>query len=414
MTFQNVTIPNQTLSENWFNGHHWIDQLRFEYVKIAVIEANAFNSKVFNRLLQLSFLNLIHIIRIEPIIFQWLIFLRDLSFEEKSVAQDNFPPNVLLPLSKTLRNFSYTGRIGTKLVLTNLFGRHKMPHISHVYIDCYRSSDIRSISAPNFSGLSSIQELRINQCGLERIEAGTFDYIAETLYVVNLVDNPLTHVTWDAFRVYLDRRPLWTEPHRKFIFLSMRCNAAFYRLRNATFMSFGKSNSLHCPSKAKDHLKFGSTPVCVELNSLARPIFQLKYLPDNHSVQIVQFDADPYRLFVWAMTKGSLNKDKQKLPRHAYARCRALHNRDEVMSLPTFAADTNKIGVCVISLSYRKQSLPSHCITVRIPMAELEDEDDIELAVISIEAIIGAFIFLCGLSCVIWCIIPIKLNGKPL
>lgn len=171
-----LTLPNQTLSARWYDGQKYrISYLTFTEIAIAVIEANAFQSFAFDFLTNLIIANTIHIVEYNVGMFNGIARLALLDIEESTASQNDFPKNLLQPLSRYLQRFVYEGYVGNGSVLNNLFGSRKLPRLLGFGIICHGNSSLSYIAAANFSALSVIQYVALSHCRIESIELGAFE-----------------------------------------------------------------------------------------------------------------------------------------------------------------------------------------------------------------------------------------------
>lgn len=419
-------MPNLTLSENWYNGKFRIDHLILHSIAIAVIEKNAFKSRAFFRLSDLHIFNLIHVHRFDVATFVCLPGLNDLIIHEIDGLADNFPIDLFVPMTKSLHLFEYIGRIGTAAMLSNLFGNQPLRLLTYINIDCdYDDYGIASISAANFSGLTAVRTLSIVACGLESIAIDTFDQISATLSSIQLEDNPLTHVTLETFRVYFDRRIITRNVYRKEIVLTADCSPEFYQIRNASMISFGywpDTMVSNCwqgmqfidvrhqepTARQNEHINTDQQIIHVKhfhLNGLFGQNyvfrkFQLNGWSKNRSVLIVQPDRNRFRLLVWVIGSGTMTW-RRKCPMAAAMQCYLLNGTHHLVDFSSFDLDLDKVAMCIIHISMRKQSLPLHCITIKLTMLAVDDVLGFLHIFIGIILVVFLFVWVFGCLCIV-------------
>lgn len=359
----------------------------FSRAAIAIIEPKAFDSPGLRSLLQLIILrNRVHIVQ-----YHWGIFagLNELFYlyidERKSVCHENMPENLLWPMRAHLRKFMYLGDMGNGPVLTDLFGRKPLPVLTLARVYCYRRM-IRSISAANFTGLPAIVDLGVDNCGVESIEIGAFDQIVDTLTDLYLLNNPLTRLNLNSFRKFLNTWPLNVLRKRLDFhyewFTAITCSMEFYRVRNATLISFGYSyesivvmlcdNDIHKLDRNSKRHEQIVHPLRWHLQHDLVPVytfrkFHFEYVTIEQTLKVLQSYSDDYHLLVWVIREHALlEADVASITWfRKRIRCQKRNRWVEYFKITEFDVDSELIAACVIHISMRKQSVPLHCITIR-------------------------------------------------
>lgn len=380
-------LPNRILSARWYSGELYrITHLIFGFTGIQTIEASAFNLSAFAYLVELTIYNTLHIIDYHMEMFAGLLRLDGLIIEELTAAKANPPANYLHSLD-SLKFFSYEGDVGHEPVLNHLFGGPTLSKMQSVAIKCMGKSHLRQIAKANFTGLITVHLIMLNECGIETIAAGAFDQIAKTLTTIILVGNPLLTFDLATFRFFLDTWNVYTLERPKMFtlsyqnFMPIECTMDFYRLRNATMIAFhfGRLNfmAMYCKNDINGKAHEGQQhihPARWHLNhsgivEYTFPEFKLNFHAANRSLMIVQHEADDYRLFIWTISERT-SSERERNAFHPRVQCRRSNQTIESVVVPTFGDGSNLIAACIIHISYRKQSLPLHCRTIRIVDAE--------------------------------------------
>lgn len=379
-------LPNQTLSSGWYDGERAITYLSFYLIPIIAIEPGAFNTPTLCQLRVITIKNLIHILDYHVDTFKGMRGLIKLEFVEKHVSHQPMPANLLRPLNEHMETFFYGGAIGNEPVLTNLFGGSKFGALRVLGTFCNGNSRFRLIAAANFSGISALIELHMLHCGIESIEIDAFDQISDTLILLHLTGNSMLELMLDSFRCFLDKWPSHSAKESKNLmfywlgYMPMRCSMVYYRLRNATMISFGYSlgrlhkmicvNDVHGRNEESQQIIH---PVRWRLKhhfiqKYAVRSFRLHFNAVNHSLVVSQSDSDSYRLFVWSINqKISIDGVCPVATWIASnVQCQWRDQSVAIVAIPTFINDSELIGACIIHISMRKQSVPLHCRTIRL------------------------------------------------
>lgn len=391
-------VPNKTLSANWYDGEQPVQFLFLHAVEILVIEAYAFNATALNDLLILGISNLLHILDYHAGMFIGLGQLKECMLTERAQRSHSVTGFFLLPLQAELEVFVYTGDFGTGSMMNELFGGVEMELLEDISVTCLENR-FHLISSENFTGLPVVEELRIAYCGIEVIDVGAFDRIVDTLQRLALVGNPLLQLNFDRFRLYLDKWNAITTKRSKHLqlyeddTLPFKCSMDFYRLRNASLISFKyhpeRIRDLAC--KHDIHEEDGGSQQSLQAIHPARlhlnhtgilkytfPKFRLLYDAARRQLKVAQWtDADNYRLFIWAIGANTLpmqnasNEDQWHCPLPIWSTtnvgCQRRNRSEEVVIIPKFDDRFNDlIAVCVIHVSMPKQSVPLHCSTIRV------------------------------------------------
>lgn len=192
--------PNARLARNWYKAKKQIFQLIFDTCHIDVIAAGAFDTRAFWSLDTLGF------IKCTPFEYKsaFLVGLQSvrlLAFQDTHI--NNIDEDFLLPIRETLKIF-IAENFSNYLNFDSAFGSHKcirMEELSFV-----ESAHIRTLSYSNFTGLSTIKVLSLENSAVELIEDGAFDYISVTLEKLNLSGNRLKTLPVGIFKVLFEAK----------------------------------------------------------------------------------------------------------------------------------------------------------------------------------------------------------------
>lgn len=225
-----IDFPNASLNIFWYAGVESITKLEFNRCKLSLIEDNAFHADVFENL---QFLKFVDIVLLDMQADQF-ISLQSLEFRHTRLT--TMCKNFLTPHRNSLTYF-FMSDFPLDINLNELFGYSRLPRLERVHLyGMHGHDDIsRSLQQSNFSRLPSIEMLGLINLGIEDIEPETFDFIGETLTVLDLTLNKLKTIETRWFASFLDTNK--RESAYKFLwyhFNPMECNCDFYEVRNFT------------------------------------------------------------------------------------------------------------------------------------------------------------------------------------
>lgn len=193
-----MQFPNATLSKSWYRAKKPIHWLEFQLSRIDVIESDAFDWPPFRSLTDLAF------VKCTPIEYKagflsGLPHLKVIAFENMQV--NNVDATFLLSVRGTLESFlveSYTGHLDFNVV----FGTYKFLQLHSLsFVEC---AAVRTLAYGNFTGLSALRRLNLQDNAIEVIEPGAFDYILVTLVSVTLTGNRLKMLPAEIFNIWLE------------------------------------------------------------------------------------------------------------------------------------------------------------------------------------------------------------------
>lgn len=376
-------LLNETLQADWYDGQRSVTQLALHRIAITTIEANAFNTVGLRRLKHLLIMrNPLHIHTYHPAMFMGIqASLTELYIDEQSPrAERRLPTNLLQPLNQTLEEFSFVGDMGMGPALTNLFGCSKMPMLLAIRIICQIPS-IRFIAADNFTGLPVIEQLLLTFCGIETIDRGTFDQISDTLLRIELRGNYFIQLNLNAFVLFLDKSPTIATNQRKRLAFrvparptTIACSMEFYRIRNATLISFHYTWDalLGMLCKQNVHRWYADDFLMIVhplrwnlkhdgIYKYAMPRFHINFNAADRTFDIIQFNRDNYRLVMWPIDrKASLENDSAVTT----AKCHRSNRTMDTIVVADF--NSSLIAACIIHISMHKESVPLNCRTIRL------------------------------------------------
>lgn len=396
----NIEGSVSTILPGWYNGQKLIHHLNLYIVFITAIEPNSFDTRAFRQLRLLTIVSNNQKIFYPVDIFNGLRELLVLNIMSGfKTANSLLPANFLKPMARSLQTFKYIGSAGTYPILTDFFGGSKLMALTTIQMLCI-STNFRTIVAANFTGMVAIQVLQLLRCGIESITSGAIDQIAETLTFFSLLQNPLLELNLDRFRGYLDS---WPTHFRKSIsgkslmahsdtyLVPYNCSHEFYRLRNATLISFHYQLStivrptrmlckhdIHEPSEHDSNCsqQIFHTQRCYPfLSNIYKYVFrafQMRFDEEKRTLTISQCDLDAYRLLMWSINDSN-SMGKLKCPPFSWIRANVhCQRRRQAIESIDILESTNRsdlIAACVIHISMWKQSVALHCRTIRVELA---------------------------------------------
>lgn len=417
-----AVLPNQTLPKHWYTGRKSVTHLYINWVALAIIEADAFIAVAFHALYDLRIHNTIHIIQYQAYMFDGLKQLVLLVLSELDTIYSPLPENFLQPMRGTMMEFEYYGDIGDEPVMSYLFGATRMPSLTSITIDCEYWSTFRLIAAANFTGLTALRYLSMVRCGIDAIDANAFDGIAETLEALHLVGNRQLQLSPEQFRHFLDTRSRSRSPKYLVLYRStpFNCSIDFYRLRNATMISFHydliRSRFMQCAYDIHhfDENKYGPQQIIhlmrrhlnqPEIYKYTFRRFRMHLNATDRTLIICQGDSDKYRAFIWSINSTTAITGRSKCPLKSWIQsninCQQRHRVIENIVLPQPGNTSDLLAVCIIHISAYKQSLPLHCRVIH--SSEMLRDDFTFNWLYCGAVIVTAYIFLVPIAIIAFC-----------
>lgn len=382
LSIANVKFPNQTIGYGWYQGKSNLHTLSLIECVIMSIQANAFESIVFNSLNTLN-LRISHSIQYEIGILNGLPALIMLVVDTASCIPEDV--QLLSPARRNLQYFNYNIDQCPPTPFRYLFGIQKLSNLQSVSIIClYSGSEYQTLAASNFTALVRIESLTLH-CDIAVIQPQTFDFIGETLVSIDLSANRLTRIHVECFNIFLDRNSYINLNWRKQLRIAgnpLRCDAEFYKLRNRTLISFGYADPqalFDCTiATTSGHNARRNDTQLIHPERFALPHhgvatyafrnFQLAVNPANTQVEIAQAATTNYRIIFMEYFSNGIGCrtgcPNRNLIR-ARMRCIKLHKPLELIDVWDAFPQANLVVVCVIFMSATKRFLPLHCLTAR-------------------------------------------------
>lgn len=230
----NLDFPNKRLNRKWyFDPSHSIEFYRLEFINCSLqyFQANAFNAKPFMNLMTLVFTS-IRRLYIQPEMFNG-ISLKTLKFWNTIVY--NISDSFLAPIHKTLVSLEIHCVLST-VHLRSIFGATRLLELRFVVFTGCNQNGSRTLNSSYFQQLPRIQGLSMPSCNIEFIQPETFDYIGETLNVLDVSFNRLKALDLNWFSIFLDWSPRTSKKYVLFIHNPFVCNCDFYEIQNLTLL----------------------------------------------------------------------------------------------------------------------------------------------------------------------------------
>lgn len=380
-----IRFPDGRIKSKWYKGIVEMFFLDLHLDNVTAIEDNAFNTHAL-RLLDKLIINLRTHTEFYAGMFnglenlKWLIISGRIGSYFCQTNAQLLKPIIKLELFYNLHgNVSFQDYFGTQN-LTRLYNITVGNPMSVVYS--------RILSNEDFAGLCAVISLLLNNCGIEAILEGTFDFIGGTLRDLDLGLNKIKHLAFGMLFKFFDSRAINGDSH-KVLHLGdnlFQCNCEFYLLKNVTLISFGHryiaDRYIRCNSK----LLIVSNETCDDIQIIhpermhltypygyVRPYayvkFQLKLVRDQRNVvvRVRQFEARRYRLWIHNLNEPHL-VSKLKCPNKVWLtesiKCFTFAKREVNISIERFLQKSSHTIFCIVFLRYPEKVWPLHCTTV--------------------------------------------------
>lgn len=366
-------------------GTFKLSRLEFHSCNISVIKADAFSEKALIKLSILYLLKMTQLIQIESYAFRKLQRL------------ERFAMNCIM-LAPHVSDFEwgFESIWDTENYITlNLSGFLNAITLQDLFntksISCFTSISIsqnlalKSLSAQNFTMIPKLFQIHVIGCGIEIIEAGTFDQVLDSLYSVYLTENPLLKITPAVFY-----KPLISNLDTKFsiskryvIVIDPPYDCNFFWLKYLVKINLGISHSnsvincgltksLNPTAKVLEKCNFQAISlekVCLNLTDLkfiayAKFHVSLRMKYDSYQFQIKTKFTETFRIFSILFKNISLYgicNNSTSLVK--YVNCSLMMNITSDMWI-TMVINQSEINFLGIHFLTRNQIWPLHLITV--------------------------------------------------
>lgn len=199
INLEHVQFVDNELMSNWYNGNETVHMLLIKTNQLYAIHANAFNCSALRELLNLE----IHIaqgtINIHDGTLNGMRYITSLRLVAKSVG--NLPINLFDPIAGTMKFIEF--EIWPNNVnLIDSFARETYRMLEGLVIENVQmpQSKFQYLSANDFKTFRRLRFLELINCGIEVIDAHTFDYIGRLLIKLILNLNRIKAINVDMFR----------------------------------------------------------------------------------------------------------------------------------------------------------------------------------------------------------------------
>lgn len=193
-----MEFPHATIGPNWYKATEPIYSLIIRACRIDRIEPGAFDIPTFHELNILSFSNC------TPFEYKYGFFdgLRSITnFVIEDMHIRGIDEGFLVPIRRTVQFFgsdNYTDFLDFNVG----FGTHKYLQLTElVFSGC---PHVRRLAYSNFTGLSTLRELSLENNAIEVLEDRAFDYVLFSLKSINLSGNRLKTLPVRIFKVLLE------------------------------------------------------------------------------------------------------------------------------------------------------------------------------------------------------------------
>lgn len=191
LSIQQKAFPNATLTNNFYIDQTEINALIFMRCDFKIIAANAFNRK---SLLNLRYLQLMNF---ELIDFQFGAFNGLNNFDELRLYKTtikNLRYNIFEPIALSLRSITLAE---SSMNLYNIIAAIEYPKLRE--INLYQINFNRIITVNSVAKCPAIFEIFIISSGIEAVQLGAFDHLADTLRLICLRENKLKTLPSNIF-----------------------------------------------------------------------------------------------------------------------------------------------------------------------------------------------------------------------
>lgn len=367
-----LIFHNQSIMRGWYNGLLNITHLVIDGCQFKRIEKKAFKTDAFNILTSIYFTNL-NSIDCDKDMLNGLPLLGSVFFQNTTFKKLDQP--FLLPTRALLTEFVFIG--SDVLNFDDLFGSFRLFRLKIVQF--FNVMSLTTLTNSNFTGLSAIQKLEISTCGVKVIAADAFEYILETLVLLNLSNNKIKTLHATTFNALIQRNMVMrTLSMLRFRGNNLICDCNLFEASNMLILGFDERSihyytfltacldqfipdpdlklpqQLTCDNLQKIHGK----KLCLKLDEIqyqVHPRFQLKLDKNYENVLVLSRNERQFRM--WIQQNGNLIPIDEKR-----SRCPKLHWVMSYVECKQYADDTiskipirqimNSRDVTMICLNY--------------------------------------------------------------
>lgn len=410
-----VNFPNETLQPNWYRGQENLRAIEISHCNLKKIKNNAF---------RFSFQTLYYItiqipskLIISPFAFNNLTAT---SFNLCAGVFANLGKNFLQPIRNSLFRFKLR-YLSSRVSLKKFFGDQRLNSIISIEIMGTNAplNASRVLESTDFSQLPRIQILALRFCSITSIQPGTFDYIGETLALIDLSFNKLTTIESSRFSVFLDTS-IKSSKYLLFYYNPIECDCNYYELRNLTLFlrnHYSREGKMPDYFERCDDAKYNASTTCTNLQDISmrklnnhQPVIS-KYSFPKVDLRVAngmlsartQFKAK-FRLWIQSYVWIEVRK-RTKCPSPQWLResvtCVLIGGDDKVLPVHQYLQRSNLTTFYVILSVANKYVWPLHIQSVRTN-EEAKQLHLVMVLVVVLTLCLGGFAFGLGLANNFW------------
>lgn len=239
--FIDANFNNGIIAANWYRGVQLINEIRFDYCLINVIEKDAFNASAFQttRLLRIS--NNIGLLTFQPGCFNGLGRLEKFLLNNSTIMHIDAKTGLLSESCKSLNEVQLTA-VNASVDFKYFFKNNRYTNFETMIVDHSTSHKFHTLAPANFSNTLIIKAFQITGGELKVILAGTFDTIAKSLQRLILWDTKLMVFKATLFQAYFEYSYMVPGVSTMIAGDQYECNCDYYLLRNLTTMTIRMSS----------------------------------------------------------------------------------------------------------------------------------------------------------------------------
>lgn len=379
---RNDNPANMMLERNWLQIDGNITEILFQNYTKLTIKSTAFQSAALMNLEELTF-SYCNLLNLEPGSFNGLIQLRIFTIFFSNIFGVN--QTTFRLFGKSLRLFVYTN-FPNDILFDHFFGVTKMSRLTHITVTMVGPKIApRFLHASNFSGLSVVESIKLENCGIEYIDDGTFDYVSATLRHLDLQRNHIKNLRFKLFEIFFDK---WQKSSKflLLLFSNIECNCHFYETKNISLISFGFFE----PPYIHDRMKCNASQTIIQSTScqnshaygiqtkkmcISIPLYTHLWYPKfnlrvvDNILNISTTINSKYRLIIlnhWRMwkPKKKIFKCPDKYWLNESISCYTFPNQSQAISIQHFLSKSRLVTFGVVFLSTNKKIWPLNIASV--------------------------------------------------
>lgn len=185
--------------DTWYNGHLQIHDLTITKCDLRIIRPYAFDGAAFDMLKVLTFESMNHFSFYYAASHHFN--LKGIVFRE--IQFDYFANKMLSPFKIHLNIFAIN-YMPDHISFDDFFDHANYAKVHSMQITGVGWNATRQITKKSLPRLPRIRDMRLNRCGIERIDPNAFEYISETLAGLDLTSNKLKTLSLGMLYIFFD------------------------------------------------------------------------------------------------------------------------------------------------------------------------------------------------------------------